>query len=83
MRCVLLVWTITICFLLTLDNVMIAKAGTVTKIRKLNTTLDKYMWCCIKRGCPISSEFRDTICVLVRNGKEVDCQCEKWTYDTE
>ena len=83
MRGVLLVWTITICFLLTLDNVMIAKAGTVTKIRKLKTTLDKYMWCCIKKGCPISKEFGDIICVLVRNGIKVDCNCEKWSYITE
>ena len=81
MKGVLLVYMMALCLLLTPDSSMMVRAGTVTKIKKLKTWFDKYEWCCIKKGCPISQEIRASIhCELVFRGKnlKIDCRCEKW-----
>ena len=76
MKNVLLVCMFSLCLPLTPDNSVMVRAGTVTKIKKLKTWFDKFEWCCIKKGCPFSKEkYEHIICLLVRNGNKIDCEC--------
>ena len=75
---VLLVCMLALCLLQTLDNNMVARAGRVTKIRKLKDGYDEFTWCCIMKGCPYSYYFhqRGIYCEAHYIGKTVSCKCE-------
>ena len=57
---------------------MVARAGTVTKIRKLKDWYDEFEWCCIKKGCPSTYHFeqRGIFCEPHYIGKKASCKCE-------
>ena len=59
---------------------MVARAGTVTKIRKLKDWHDEFERCCIKKGCPFSYkmyiEQRGIYCQAYYIGKKISCKCE-------
>ena len=77
MRGALLVCTLALCLLQTLDNNMVARAGKVTKIRKLEDVHDEFIWCCIEKGCP-SSYFFERHGVFCRGhiiNKKFSCKC--------
>ena len=79
MKGVLLAIVFVLC-LLTHENRMMAKAGSVTKIRKRKTWYDKYSWCCIKKGCQVSVRMYTKIhCLLVIRDQQIKCKCVKWT----
>ena len=79
MRGVLLVCMLALC-LLTFDNSMIARAGKITKTRKISEVLDEFNRCCKKKGCPFKIEEQPLglNCILLGfyGGNKVSCICK-------
>ena len=74
MRGALLVCMLALC-LLTLDNNMMARAVTVTKIKKVKGAFVEFQRCCIRKGCPFTIELRRINCRGFFNGNKVTCMC--------
>ena len=79
MRRVLLVCMLTLCLLI-LDKGMIARAGKITKTRKIPEVFDEFKRCCIKKGCPfkIEEQTLGLNCILLGfyGGNKVSCICK-------